>query len=71
MDKKIIIVGAGVSGIAAATTLLSNGFKNVTILEAENRLGGRINTIPFGKNIVELGAQWFVTKAKFFDHLKI
>lgn len=28
------------------------------ILEAENRIGGRINTIPFADNVVDLGAQW-------------
>lgn len=60
MDKKIIIVGAGPSGVAAATRLVSKGFKNVTILEAENRIGGRVNTVPFGANVVDLGAQWFV-----------
>lgn len=60
MDKKIVIVGAGPSGVAAATRLVSNGFKNVTILEAEHRIGGRVNTIPFGANVVDLGAQWFV-----------
>lgn len=59
MDKKIIIVGAGVSGVAAATKLVSNGFKQVTILEGGNRIGGRINTIPFGANVVDMGAQWF------------
>lgn len=60
MDKKIIIVGAGASGVAAATKLVSNGFKNVTILEAENRIGGRVHTIPFGANVVDMGGQWFV-----------
>lgn len=59
MDKRIIVIGAGASGVAAATKLVSNGFKNVTILEAGNRIGGRINTIPFGANVVDLGAQWF------------
>lgn len=51
MDKKINIVGAGAAGIAAATKLTGNGFENVTILEAENR-------ISFGANIVDMGAQW-------------
>lgn len=66
MEKKILIIGAGASGVAAATKLLSNGFKNVTILEAENRFGGRINTIPYGANVVDLGAQWFVIKNSLF-----
>jgi len=46
----VIIIGAGVSGIAAATKLLKNNFKNFIILEAENRIGGRIQTLPFGGN---------------------
>lgn len=55
---KIIIVGAGPSGIAAATKLLEYGFQNITLLEADNRIGGRIHTIPFADNVVDLGAQW-------------
>lgn len=58
MDKRIVIVGAGAAGIAAATKLISHGFSNVIILEAENRIGGRINTIPFANNTVDMGAQW-------------
>lgn len=61
MSKAIIIIGAGASGVAAAAKLISNGYKNVTILEASNRIGGRINTIPFGANVVDMGAQWFVS----------
>lgn len=60
MDKKIIVIGVGAAGAAAATKLVSNGFTNVTILEAENRIGGRINIIPFGGNVVDMRAQWFV-----------
>lgn len=58
MDKKIIIIGAGASGFAAGAKLISKGFENVTILEAENRIGGRVNTIPFGANVLDMGAQW-------------
>lgn len=58
MDKKIIIIGAGASGFAAAAKLISNGFENVIILEGENRLGGRVNTISFGENVLDMGAQW-------------
>ena len=64
MDKKIIIIGAGASGVAAATKLVSNGFQQVTILEGGDRIGGRINTIPFGANVVDMGAEKFV----FFFH---
>lgn len=48
-QPNVIIVGAGASGIAAASKLFQNGFKNVKILEAENRIGGRVFTTKFGK----------------------
>ncbi|KAL5280241.1 hypothetical protein ACFFRR_004298 [Megaselia abdita] len=57
-NAKIVIIGAGASGITAATKLLSYGFKNVLILEAQDRIGGRIYTVPFGDNFIDLGAQW-------------
>lgn len=59
MLPKIVIIGAGASGIAAATKLISNGFVNITILEAANRIGGRIHTIPYGSSVVDMGAQWY------------
>ncbi|ALC44998.1 CG7460 [Drosophila busckii] len=55
---RIVIIGAGAAGIAAATRLLAQGFKQVCILEAENRIGGRINTVAFGDSVVDKGAQW-------------
>lgn len=58
MDKKIVIIGAGASGIAAASKLIKNGFTNVIVLEAEQRIGGRVNTIEFGENVLDMGAQW-------------
>lgn len=57
-SPSFIVVGAGASGIATATKLLENGYNNVMILEAENRIGGRVHSIPFGKGFVDMGAQW-------------
>lgn len=57
-SRKILIIGAGACGVAAATHLLESGHSNLVILEAENRIGGRIHTVPFGANVVDLGAQW-------------
>nr|XP_022913145.1 probable polyamine oxidase 5 [Onthophagus taurus] len=54
---EVIIIGAGPSGIAAFSVLAKNK-TDVIILEAENRIGGRINTVEFGENVVDLGAQW-------------
>ncbi|CAB0033898.1 unnamed protein product [Trichogramma brassicae] len=47
-NAKIVVIGAGASGIAAASKLFENGFHNVTVLEAAKRIGGRIFTIPDG-----------------------
>lgn len=58
MNRKIVICGAGASGISAATKLVEHGFANVTILEAESRVGGRVNTAPFASGVMEMGAQY-------------
>ncbi len=48
-DFKVIIIGSGMSGLSAAIKLVENGIKDILILEANDRLGGRICTMPFGK----------------------
>uniref|UniRef100_A0A8C6TYD4 Amine oxidase domain-containing protein n=1 Tax=Neogobius melanostomus TaxID=47308 RepID=A0A8C6TYD4_9GOBI len=55
-DAKVLIVGSGIAGISAALKLNVAGFKNVHILEATGRSGGRIKTGKMGNNIVEIGA---------------
>ncbi|XP_067215950.1 uncharacterized protein [Linepithema humile] len=57
-QTKILIVGAGAAGIAAASKLLQKGVDNFVILEANQRIGGRVYTENFGHNVVDLGAQW-------------
>jgi monoamine oxidase len=41
-DHKIGIVGAGIAGLLAAYRLAQEGYKNVTVYEASDRIGGRI-----------------------------
>nr|XP_033331047.1 uncharacterized protein LOC117223048 [Megalopta genalis] len=57
-SPRVVIVGAGASGIAAASKLLQNGIEDVLILEAEDRIGGRIKTIKFDEYLIDEGAQW-------------
>jgi hypothetical protein len=47
-EVQVVIIGAGASGIAAASWLMEHGVDSIVILEAEDRIGGRINTVPFG-----------------------
>lgn len=55
--KDIIIIGAGIAGLAAAKTL-SNSIHNVKVIEASSRFGGRINTVDFGSYKADFGASW-------------
>ena len=44
----VVIIGGGASGLACASRLCSHGEFNVTIVEATNRLGGRVHTVKEG-----------------------
>lgn len=57
-NPRIIIIGAGASGIAAASKLYENGLDNIQIIEGEKRIGGRIYTKPFGDCVIDAGAQF-------------
>lgn len=56
--KKILILGAGISGLRAARLLVNSGF-DVEILEARDRAGGRVHSgrTHRGEQI-EIGANW-------------
>lgn len=53
-NKRLVIVGAGLAGLAAAQKLLQNGFENIVILEAQDRVGGRVQTIDHHDFVIEL-----------------
>ena len=59
MEPRVIIIGAGVAGLAAARLLSRRGVPSV-LFEARHRIGGRIYTIsgPLSPVPVELGAEF-------------
>ena len=54
----VIVVGAGVAGLAAARSLVDQGLK-VIVVEARDRIGGRVWTSRDWPNLaLDLGASW-------------
>lgn len=56
--SKVLILGAGISGIKAARTLHDNGIEDFTILEGYQHIGGRMRKGEFAGTVIELGANW-------------
>src|SRR6185503_20118214 len=59
MQDAVLIIGAGMAGLAAADMLSAEGL-TVVVLEARDRIGGRICTVPSrpGSIPIELGAEF-------------
>lgn len=53
-----IVVGAGISGLRAAQLMGAAGL-DVVVLEARDRVGGRLLSVPVGGGELDLGATWF------------
>ena len=67
MPYQVVIIGAGISGLYAACNLIDLGIKDIIIFEAQNRIGGRMHSIPLKaqsigsqqeEKWIELGAQF-------------
>jgi len=66
----VLIIGAGVAGLAAAGALVRSG-RTVVVLEAQPRAGGRILTLrpPGWPSPLELGAEFVHARPRFYVDL--
>jgi monoamine oxidase len=57
MNHDVIVLGAGIAGLTAARQLAAAGLR-VQVVEARNRVGGRIFSRRVGREVLELGAEF-------------
>jgi monoamine oxidase len=60
MDADVVVVGAGMAGLACAIDLRAAGL-DALVLESSERPGGRVRTISLNGRWVETGAEWIDT----------
>ncbi|XP_042240426.1 peroxisomal N(1)-acetyl-spermine/spermidine oxidase-like isoform X2 [Homarus americanus] len=58
VNVDVVVIGGGVAGLSALNTLFTHGVKDILLLEAQDRLGGRVHTIRQDGVLVEEGAEW-------------
>jgi oxygen-dependent protoporphyrinogen oxidase len=59
--QRVLVVGGGITGLAAAEALIQRGAE-VTVREAEPRLGGKIRTSTFAGLAIDEGADAFLAR---------
>src|SRR5258707_3619329 len=57
-EVDVAVVGAGAAGIGAARRLVDSDSVSVLVLEARDRVGGRVNTIEPAGFPLDRGAEW-------------
>ena len=57
-EVDVAVIGAGAAGIGAARQLGEAGSVSVLVLEARDRVGGRVHTIAPAGFPLDRGAEW-------------
>ena len=55
--ERVVVVGAGIAGLTVANALAHGGVDCV-VLEARDRIGGRLHTVDLAGSAVDLGGSW-------------
>ena len=69
MKKKVLIVGAGIGGLATAIRLVKNGY-DVEMLEKNEQAGGRLNQIKKDGFTFDTGPSFFSMSYEFEEFAK-
>jgi monoamine oxidase len=67
-SHEVVVIGAGMAGLMAATTLAGAG-RDVVVLEASNRGGGRVDTVRKGDYWINVGTQFTEGTGPLIDAL--
>lgn len=69
MQKQVVIIGSGLSGLIAAQSLDQSGIHPL-VLDKGSRPGGRMATRPFDGGLFDYGAQFFTVRSEKFASLQ-
>ncbi len=58
VERRIGIVGAGPAGLSTAMYLHDAGYRDVTVLEARDRIGGKCHSLSLDGDVFDLGANY-------------
>jgi polyamine oxidase len=58
--ERVVVVGAGIAGLTVANALAHGGVECV-VVEARDRIGGRLHTVDLAGSPVDLGGSWIST----------
>jgi len=55
--ERVVVVGAGIAGLTVVNALGHGGVERV-VLEARQRIGGRLHTVDLAGSPVDMGGSW-------------